>query len=292
MMKKQAICIQCHNKPEQLNYIINHMPAQYFDFFIHVDLKSDIFDQIDKKENVFFSERIDVRWGQFSQVEATLKLFQMLHTERYSYVHLISGNDYFIKPIHYIYDFFSESNNNEYIQSNILPGTCTWSWGGKDRYECWYPQWMIKRPKEKFYRYLRVGYREFIMRTKVFKRKNFPVPNFYGGSQWFSLTGSCVGWIKNYLADHSEYIQFFKHGVCVDEVFFSTLIQYSPFRENIVNDNLRFMIWSGTDSGGPKDLENADISQMKESNYFFARKITDISVLQNIQKMCCEAKES
>lgn len=286
-MEKQAVCILCHNKPEQINYLIEHMPAQYFDFFIHVDLKSDIINQIDEKENVFFSKRINVQWGQFSQVEATLELLKIVQTEKYIYVHLISGNDYIIKPVSEVRSFFMQ-NKKEYIQSNRLPVPSSWSWDGKDRYECWYPQWIIKRPNKKFYRYLRVAYREFIMRTKFLKRRKYPVNNFFGGGQWFSLTGECVEWMKNYLVAHPEYVNFFKHGVCVDEVFFSTLIQYSPFKENIENNNLRFMIWKGTNSGGPKELQITDIPQMKESNCIFARKITDISVIRHIQKELCE----
>lgn len=48
-MKKQAICIQCHNKPEQINFLIEQLPEDYFDFFIHVDVKSSIEDSILKK---------------------------------------------------------------------------------------------------------------------------------------------------------------------------------------------------------------------------------------------------
>ena len=287
-MNKQAICIQCHKNPEQINFLISRFPREFFDFYIHVDLKSDIIDYINKKENVYFvANRLDVQWGRFSQVEATLELLKMVKTNEYSYVHLISGNDCMIKPVDYFLDVFSSDNRKEYIQSNILPGSCTWSWSGEDRYSCWYPPWIIHRPAHKSYRLLRISYRELVMRTRFLKRKSYPVNYFYGGSSWFSLTGECVCWMMEYLLQHRQYISFFQHSVCSDEVFFSTLIRESPYAGNIANNPLRFMIWKGTFSGGPKDLEYSDISKMKDTDCVFARKVTNIEVMKEIYDALC-----
>ena len=141
-MKKQAILIQCHNKPEQINEIINYLPKEMFDIYIHVDRKSSIISDIVHKENTFFvKNRIDVRWGRFSQVEATISLINEIKNPlNYSYCHLISGNDFVIKPISWIMKSFSENNDKQYIESNYLDGTSTWSWGGLDRFQCYYPQ--------------------------------------------------------------------------------------------------------------------------------------------------------
>ncbi len=280
-MKKQAILIQCHNKPEQINFLIEVMPADKFDFYIHVDKKSVIFNEIKRNDNIFFSERIDVHWGRFSQVEATMKLFSMIDTSKYSYVHLISGNDFIVKHPDEIYTFFND-NDKEFIESNILPGTCTWSWNGLDRYSVYYPQWIIHRPADMFFRIIRVAYREFVMRTKIFTRKKFPVKDFYGGSSWFSITGSLVGWMKKYLEENPEYVEFFKHGVCVDEVFFQTLARCSPYSKNIINEHLRYMIWNGVTTGGPKTIMELDIIDIKESNCIWARKFTDIETIKKL----------
>lgn len=91
-----------------------------------------------------------------------------------------------------------------------------------------------------------------------------------------------------YLETHPEYIQFFRRGVCVDEVFFSTLVRQSPFAENILNDHLRFMIWDNTFSGGPKALEKSDIETMRKSKCVFARKVTDMNTLREIYFNLCK----
>ena len=279
---KQVICIQCHNNPEQINELISCFPERV-DFIVHVDKKSDIENQIVHKENVRLSERIDVRWGTFSQVEATLKMFEMLNA-RYQYVHLISGNDFIIKNPKAFLDFF-DRNDTEYIQCNKLEKeSCSWTGGGEDRYSVYYPQWMIKRPTEVNLHIVRVAYREFVMRTKLFKRKKFPVSEFYGGSSWFSLTGKMITWMMDYIKKNPEYIKFFKHGICSDEVFFSTLAKISPFSKNIANRSLRFMIWNGTTSGGPKELGKDDIEKMKKSECLFARKFVDMDTIKMVER--------
>ncbi len=281
-MKKHAVLIQCHNKPEQINKIIEILPAENFDFYIHVDKKSDIIDKIVKQENVFFSERVDVQWGRGSQVVATINLLKILDTNKYSYVHLISGNDFIIKNPYEIISFF-ENNDLEYIESNPLDKDCTWSWHGMDRVRCYYPQWMIRRPKEKFFKISRILYREFIMRTKIFKRRNLPVKEFFGGSQWFSLTGKMIDWILGYLDNNPDYIEFFQHGVCVDEVFFSTLVKYSPFADKIANNHLRYMKWdTGISTGGPATLTEYDFEDMITSEFIWARKFDDIKTVEKL----------
>lgn len=132
-MKKQAILIQCHNKPEQINAIINYLPETLFDIYIHVDLKSKIEKEIVHSNNVYFiKNRIDVRWGQFSQVEATMSIINEMDTpQKYSYCHLISGNDFMIKPVSWFEKIFNENEKKQYIESNYLDGTSTWAWGGQ-----------------------------------------------------------------------------------------------------------------------------------------------------------------
>lgn len=291
-VKKHAICIQCHNKPEQINYLINKLYKNHFDFYIHIDKKSCIQGELIHAENVFFVPKCDVRWGQFSQVEATLSLFGAIDYSKYNYVHLISGNDYLIKSEEYFLNFFDKNQGNEFIESNELGmGKCTWTWGGEERFLLYYPQWMIQRPSRKLYHVIRVAYREFVMRTGIFKRKNLPVRTFYGGSSWFSLTSECVCWMMDYIDKHIEYKDFFRHGLCSDEIFFSTLVRQGPFADRIVNENLRYMDWMNTDkNGGPKVLTVDDISSMGHSNDVFARKFASIDVIKQVDKILCGEK--
>ena len=276
---KHAILIQCHNKPEIVNFLIENLPSEHFDFYIHVDKKSDIFDKIVRKKNVIFSKRIDVRWGRVSQIEATLALFEDIKG-KYLYVHLISGLDFLVKSPKEFIDFFKKAEGKQYIQSNPLPEKSTWSWGGMDRVCVYHPQFIIRRPTNKFWKFIRVGWREFVMRTKFLKRKRQPVNKFYGGSSWFSLTGECVQWIKEYLKAHPNYLRFFKNTVCGDEIFFSNIVRYSPFSDQIVNEPLRFMKWRNTTNGGPAEIKEEDFTHMINSIHVFARKFTSVQIIK------------
>ena len=282
-MKKHAICIQCHKNPGYINELVSLFPADHFDVFIHVDKKSAITPEILHSDNVYFvadENRVDVRWGQFSQVEATLALFALFEARDYHYVHLISGEDAPIKNPDEIFSALSDSHE-EYIDSNALPENSPWAWGGIDRYSVNYPGWIIERPKNRVKRVLRVLYRELVMRTGIGKKTEFPFPKFYGGSSWFSITGECLQWIKEYVAAHTELLSFFEHGVCVDEIFFHTIIRYGPYAENVANGSTRFMIWNESKSGGPLVLREEHIPLMRESkNEFFARKVSDVKVMR------------
>lgn len=282
MHKKQAILIQCHHKPNLVNKIIQYLPVELFDVYIHIDKKSNIEREICSGPNVFLcKKKIDVKWGRFSQVEASIALLNMVDETKYSYIHLISGADFFAKDPNTLFRFF-DSSDKEFIDHCKLPEEITWAHGGIDRYLVWYPQWIIDRPTNKSLRLLRVLYRDFILRTKVFRRRKWPVDCFYGGSGWFSISGNLVAWIKEYLRTHPEYISFFRHTLCADEMFFSTLVMNSPFADHTAENNMRYIRWNDRKTGGPATLTRTDVDDIITSDRMFARKIDDIFVMDSI----------
>lgn len=285
-MKKHAICMQCHRDPAQINLLTGLFPAALFDIYIHVDRKSGIRPEIEPRENVFFvpeEKRVDVRWGRFSQVEATLALFEALDPAEYAYIHLISGVDFPIKPPREIFDL-CESGGKEYIQSGLLPGDTTWAWGGLDRFMVRYPDWMIRRPNERLVRALRLGYREIVMRSGLYRLRRCPTERFYRGSSWFSVSGEMVAWMLDALRARPEYVRFFRHGACIDEVFFATLARMSPFAGRIESDPRRYIRWQGGGNGGPAFLDESDLPAMRASKGFFARKIDDVNLCERIRE--------
>lgn len=288
-MKKHAVIIQCHNNPDQINEIIQ-FGGEGYDFYIHVDKKSNIKDNIVKKDNVFFvpnENRIDVRWGDFSQVEATLALLRMVKDSgiQYAYVHLISGACFWAKNPQKILQEL-EDDAKQYIECRALPEETTWTWGGLCRFMVSYPKWMIERPTgNQFKRYSRILWQEFIMRTKVFRKNKLPVPKFYGGSSWWSITGKLACWMVDYVESHPEYSIPFEHGILVDEVFFSTLAKYSPYKDDITNECKRYMDWKNNGfNSGPAEIKLSDVESVIKSTDFFARKIVDIVVIKSLEE--------
>lgn len=75
------------------------------------------------KSKVCFVDRVDVRWGDYSVVEAELKLLRAAVAENYQYFHLISGMDLPLKPQAEIHAFFDRHIGKEFIQ--FLDDECT-----------------------------------------------------------------------------------------------------------------------------------------------------------------------
>lgn len=278
---KVAILIQCHNHIENLNHLIQFFFDDFFDIFIHLDKKSDLIDNIKLNKNVYLiKNRISVKWGQFSQVEASLELLkEAMKTYDYKYVNLISGVDVPVKSIDYMKKFF-EANNNQYIECSKLPNG--WSKGGLDRIKVFYPQWMISRPTDKIRRAVRILYREFILGTKIFERDTRLIKTFYGGSQWFSITGECANYLLKEIETHLQKLEFFRNVLCSDELIFNTLIMNSPFKNKVKNNNLRYIDWHQGYLGSPKDLDIEDINSAVKSKKIFARKVSSIEVMEDV----------
>ena len=278
---KHAICVLAHKNAEQLNLFIEQFEKweNYFDIYLHIDRKSDIQQKIIKRNFLHFVEHpVEISWGRIEMIDATLLLLQKTLKEKYDYIHLISGSDVLVKPIDYFLDFFDKEEKWNYISIFKLPVSQGWRCGGQDRYKVFYPKWLIDRPVKKIKRAFRVIYREFILKTKIFQRRKFPTDCFYGGAQWFSISGDLAEWCLEYLEKHKEYYDFFRHTLIPDEMFFQTLGMLSPYKKKILNDNYRYTEWTGSKSGGPKELLKEDIDKAIQSKYLFARKVDNVEI--------------
>lgn len=71
------------------------------DFYIHVDKKSHITNQIAKRPDIHIlsdSLRVDVQWGGISMIQATLNMLQEAYcSKKFDYYWLCSGQDFPLK---------------------------------------------------------------------------------------------------------------------------------------------------------------------------------------------------
>ena len=117
---RHAFLIIAHNEPEIFKVLVSLLDHKDCDIFVHIDSKSDIsqFSDIQTQfsEIHFIEDRLDVRWGTYSQIQTEIKLFKTAQSKRtYSYYHLLSGVDLPIKPIHQILDWFNTNTGYEYL---------------------------------------------------------------------------------------------------------------------------------------------------------------------------------
>ena len=63
---KIAILMLCHKNPQQINMFLDAMKHPAIEFFIHVDKKADIVEEIEHREDIHFlpeADRASVNWG-------------------------------------------------------------------------------------------------------------------------------------------------------------------------------------------------------------------------------------
>jgi hypothetical protein len=78
----------------------------------------------------------------------------------------------------------------------------------------------------------------------------------------------------------------FKYTACADEHFFQILALNSPFKNKIINNNLRFLKWNPRENS-PKVLSSTELDELLSSSKLFARKFDmneDCTILERIDQ--------
>ncbi|MBQ8163802.1 MAG: hypothetical protein IJZ93_05520 [Clostridia bacterium] len=284
---KIAILILAHKNPYQINTLIDSLYHKDIDIYLHIDKKSSVnLKDIKQKDNLFILEensRVNVSWGQISQLDATLNLIKKAHLKEYIYYILISGEDFPCKSIDKIIKVaslkqnrisFWESENNAGKFNNL-----------DKRCSVFFPKWMITRKPirriiKRLWVFLSGGYNHTF---KIFKRKNNNI-KFYHGPSWWGLNFETIDFIINYLEKNPKYYKFFKNCSNPDESFFQTTVMLSPQADTKTEYLTYLNFLPGKNS--PEVLSESDCIQAYNSKYYFMRKIdlnkTNIDFLNQI----------
>lgn len=287
---KLAVLIQCHKSPKHINMLLEALQHEDIFFFIHVDRKSDISEKISQRQNVVIlpqEMRVDVRWAQFSQVEATLNLLRYATTEQtFDYFCLLSGQDFPIESPKSILRFLENGEKSNYINLfKSLHSGATHANNYDKRNQISYPKWMLSqgsgvRILRRLWVLISGGYNHTF---RIFMKKPLHDVNFYFGSQWWCIHHDFVKYLLEYIEKHPQYIAFFEDSSCPDESFFQTLLMNSPY-SCTRNDYLHYIDWSEGGSS-PKNLTNLDYEKIVNSGKLFARKIDgDYELLEMLKK--------
>jgi len=292
---KMAYAIQCHKNAQQINRLIASLDDNNVDLFLHIDKKAQFIKEITHQPNIcLINNRIDVQWGGFSQVEATLEMFNIIRSTQnhYAYIHLVSGQDFPIKSREYINGFFHNNLGAQFIQFNIYPLHLL------NRIKVYYPKCLFGRGEMR--RIIRSVFKLAIMKSYFLRRKTQQLPKLYNGSGWFSLTGDCIEYILDFVDKNKDFYRFFHNAMCSDETFFQTIILNSEYKDKVVNNNLRYIDWCAAGLGSPKTsgwfkrgstsprtLLLEDYERLSNSKCLFARKFdldTDANIIQRIER--------
>ena len=235
--------ILAHKNPLQLGRMIERLDDGASRFFIHLDAKTPIepFAACLEGGHIRFIEpRERCVWGDFSIVQATIRLMEAASKEQGVFI-LMSGQDYPIQSQGYINDFLESNKDFDFIEIEPLE-------------EKWKPK-MVKDKLEHYHilhseeRGNSNCYAPFAhcsvfqkLRTLIhllkgrLSRKNFrllcslpkrvaPFERQYAGSQFWAFSERTFYAVLNYIREHKAALEeYYKYTSSPDEIYFHSVL--------------------------------------------------------------------
>ena len=276
---KQAILILAHGNIEQLIALCIKLHECFY-VYVHYDAKNypnipmSVKKELESIPNVFVLSKYTVNWGAFSIIDATIFLIsEVLKNKSVKYFHLISGQDWLAKPAKAIYDFF-DGSNNIYITYDLAKNIVKTHENVLLWQKLYYPYDTIKRKTFFGKIFHRVSMLAQII-CCVNKLRRYKINyDIYAGSQWWSMPREACEYVNAVYIANEPIVKVMKTGFCSDEMFFQTiLINSEKYKEQIVNENFRYISWIRKNNSYPAILDIDDYDNVSKDNIFFMRKI-------------------
>lgn len=275
IVMKHAILIMAHRDIQLLKHLVRYFTHDCY-VFIHIDKKSritgaDVESLIVHPQVCGIYREYDVHWGGFSMLEAELSLLNHALSEcDADYFHLISGQDYPIKPLSNFLDFFESHRNVSFIEYNPKP-VHLWPLREQWRYRFFLPYDRIDARSAE-----RQKLRNWVsqqQRCRFMRRLPDQFTNLYKGSQWFSITRADAQLIVSYTQTQPAFYERLRYTFAPEETYVTTLLVYSS-TNMLQNNNLRYIRWYRENGSNPSILGPEHYHDIMNSDALFARKMT------------------
>lgn len=275
-MQKHAYLILAHNQFELLKILIELLDDERNDLYVHIDSKVDNFDfekfsKIPKKSNIYYTDRVCVTWGSFSQIQCEMTLLKAAVkncTEEncYAYYHFISGVDLPIKTNDEIHDFFDENAGKEFLYFSSNRPLLEF----ENRIKYYH---FFRSKRNTLYKIIAqvLLIIQKVLHVNRLKNKNIVVQK---GTNWVSITDD----FAKYIVSNESFVdETFSKSYCADEIFIQTMFVNSPFCDNLYMKNCnnnqlaaaRLIDWN---RGNPYVFTLSDFDEIKNPPAMFARK--------------------
>lgn len=286
---KVAYLILAHGNYEHLNRLLLALDDDNVSFFLHIDKKSPMPDNLVLKDKMIFVERINVWWCGWSAQKAINSLLKSALRTNADYFVLLSGADYPIQSRQAFYSKLKKGGEYIDISKGFLPHK------PDSRIKYYHFDGADRRNKRNLKTLLYFGMERMQYLVKFIRKRRYPFNRTYFGATWWALSRECAEYVTNYIQKHPECITFYKTSWCPDESFFHTIIGNSSFLRNC-KESLTYTDWSEKKSSPAKITRN-HVRLLKEQRAsqrvtgqndgpFFARKFDDQSqdVIQLIDR--------
>jgi len=259
-----ACLIVTYTSAELTTRMIKKLDNGDFDFYIHLDKKVDINTHsalFDMPNVIFIKDRIDVKWAGYTVVQASFNGLKEIRAsgKKYEFINLLSGQDYPLKSADYISKFLSTQVGKQLIKH--------WDFE---------TEWDEAFARIHKYHFTDVGFkgRYLLQRiiNSIVKRKPPTDLRFYGTSSTFwTLSPECAYYVMDYCISRPKFERFLKFTWGSDEFIFQTIIMNSHWKEQVHNNNYRYIDWSGGGSH-PKLLTTDDYEKIIVTDNILGRK--------------------
>lgn len=238
-----AYLILAHDQPSHLRALVKRLSTPDSRFYVHIDRKSrfEDFQGMGDLSIRWVQDRVRVFWGDYSQVEAILRLMGLALSDpdfTPARLVLLSGADYPVRCNAELHAFFQAHADQEFIDLVPIPSAernkplaLLTTYHPSDTASP-----LINRIK-------RVAQRLGLLPQR---RDHIPALGGmqpYGGATWWALSPEAAAHVVAFLQSHHEYTEFFRHAVCPDESCFHTVLGNSPYAAAI-RPCLTYSDWS------------------------------------------------
>lgn len=221
MEGKHAYLIMAYNNWNQLALLLSLLDDPRNDIYLHIDKGSgdfpkEILDNAVNLGQLFYIQRKNVYWADYSQADVEMDLMQAAcNNYQYRYYHLLSGMDLPLKNQDEIHDFFAKETQ-EFIAMTPDGGSYA------EKHTCYYHFLLNNRLYRKC-KLIKAIDRMFMYAQRVLKIKRVYDKDLKisTGWQWFSITDSFC----RYVLSQREFIKkMFSYSLDVDEKFIGTMM--------------------------------------------------------------------
>jgi len=232
-MLKHAYLIIAHNEFEVLQRLALALDNENHDIYIHFDAKVKELPmlKVEKSSLFILKERVDICWGNITQLEAEYKLWQIAYeNNEYAFYHLISGQHYPLRSAFELYKYFST-----YFGYSIFLPMYTYEEeiDAKIRRYNFFAKYMMSGKNRYSYKVGRFLWNMALKPQKIFNVRRYKNESFYKTSNWCSLTSDAV----KYMLDNKENILLkYRHTFCADEFFVLSELMNSYLKEKCMFD--------------------------------------------------------
>lgn len=269
-MKKSAYLIIAHDNFRVLESLIEALDDSRNDIYVHIDKKVTIIPELrcDHAQLRILTNRIDVRWGSYSQIACEYLLFEAVldADQPYQRVNLISGTHFPLRSQDEIFDFYDTVGDKQllsYLYTNSY----------EINFKLGYYHFFLNnfRFGSSWKRTLSQKlWQASLKLQKIFNIRRKLLPVTIKANNWVSITQDAMEYI---VSQKSHIEERFKNTFCGDEYFIPYLLENN--KDFIIQEEPLLLYNDFEGGSNPKELTQDDFSTLIDSGCLFGRKFSD-----------------